>query len=153
MEQRYCSILRSDQSHTDRTFTDFLNSLFGNTWTLVKSPAGALQFEALNGTDDYPDPFNKTFRHATMLVSDLALREDPTFSAIASSWVNDFEALTNAFAAAWCKSLPPCIFKPPVDVRLKQQSSFSTVTWVPSPVISGQMSLNRPSSGRILSLK
>ena len=40
-----------------------------------------------------------------MLVSDLALREDPTFSAIAESWVNNFEALTNAFVAAWCKCL------------------------------------------------
>jgi len=40
-----------------------------------------------------------------MLVSDLALREDPTFSAIAESWVNDFPKLTNAFAAAWCKSM------------------------------------------------
>lgn len=83
---------------------DYLNSLFKNTWTLVKSPAGALQFEAFNSTIDYPDPFNKTFRHATMLVSDLALREDPIYSAIAQFWVNDFQALTNAFAAAWCKS-------------------------------------------------
>ncbi len=86
---------------------DFLNSLFKNTWTLVKSPAGAVQFEALNGTVDYPDPFNKTFRHATMLVSDLALREDPIYSAIAESWENDFQALTNAFTAAWCKSPIP----------------------------------------------
>jgi len=88
---------------------DYLNSLFKNSWTLVKSPAGAVQFEALNGTVDYPDPFNKTFRHATMLVSDLALREDPVFSAIAQSWVDDagFQKLTDAFAAAWCKSLAP----------------------------------------------
>jgi catalase-peroxidase len=85
----------------------FLNSLFNNNWTLVKSPAGAFQFEAFNSTIDYPDPFNKTFRHATMLVSDLALREDPIYSAIAQSWVHNFQALTNAFAAAWCKSLAP----------------------------------------------
>jgi catalase-peroxidase len=84
---------------------DYLNSLFHNTWTLVKSPAGAFQFEALNSTLDYPDPFNKTFRHATMLVSDLALRVDPIYNAIAGSWVNDFQALTDTFAAAWCKSL------------------------------------------------
>ena len=82
---------------------DFLTSLFNNTWTLVKSPAGHFQFEALNGTVDYPDPFNNTFRHATMLVSDLALRDDPIYSAIAQFWVTDFQALTDAFAAAWCK--------------------------------------------------
>ncbi|KAE8454447.1 Catalase-peroxidase 2 [Mollisiaceae sp. DMI_Dod_QoI] len=84
---------------------DYLNSLFGNTWTLTKSPAGAVQFEAFNSTLDYPDPFNKTFRHATMMVSDLALREDPIFGPIAQSWVNDFPALTHAFAAAWFKLL------------------------------------------------
>ena len=83
--------------------SDFLNSLFHNTWTAVKSPAGAIQFEALNGTVDYPFPFNNSFHHATMLVSDLALRDDPIFHAIAEPWSNDFQALTNAFAAAWCK--------------------------------------------------
>jgi catalase-peroxidase len=82
---------------------DYLNSLFHNTWTLTKSPAGALQFESFNSTVDYPDPFNGTFRHATMLVSDLALFHDPTYNAIAQFWVNDFQALTDAFAAAWCK--------------------------------------------------
>jgi catalase-peroxidase len=86
---------------------DYLHSLFNNTWTRVKSPAGAFQFEAFHSTLDYPNPFNKTFRHATMLVSDLALREDPIYSAIALSWVHNFQVLTNAFAAAWCKSLAP----------------------------------------------
>lgn len=85
----------------------FLKSLFKNEWTLVKSPAGAVQFEALNGTRDYPDPFNKTSRRPSMLVSDLALREDPTYNAIARKWVDDFQGLTDAFAAAWCKS-PRC---------------------------------------------
>jgi len=91
------------------SFSDFLESLLGNEWTLVKSPAGALQFEALNGTLDYPDPFNKTFRHATMLVSDLGLREDPSYNVIANSWLGDegFKELTDAFAAAWCKYLAP----------------------------------------------
>ncbi|PVH70092.1 catalase/peroxidase HPI [Cadophora sp. DSE1049] len=84
---------------------DYLNSLFHNDWTLTKSPAGALQYIALKSTVDYPDPFNHTFRHATMLVSDLALREDPIYSAIAKPWVNDFPALTRAFAAAWFKLL------------------------------------------------
>ncbi|KAH7310970.1 heme peroxidase [Rhexocercosporidium sp. MPI-PUGE-AT-0058] len=82
---------------------DFLQSLFGNTWSPSKSPAGAHQFEALNGTVDYPNPFNASFRRATMLVSDLALRDDPIYSAIAKSWVGDLPALTNAFAAAWFK--------------------------------------------------
>ncbi|CZS91673.1 probable Catalase-peroxidase 2 [Rhynchosporium agropyri] len=82
---------------------DYLKSLFGNTWTLVKSPAGAKQFEALNGTVDYPNPFGGGFRRATMLVSDLALREDPTYAVTAKAWSEDLQALTKAFAAAWFK--------------------------------------------------
>jgi catalase-peroxidase len=39
-----------------------------------------------------------------MMVSDIALREDPAFSAIALPWMNDFQSFTDAFVAAWCKS-------------------------------------------------
>ncbi|KAK0721889.1 heme peroxidase [Lasiosphaeria miniovina] len=82
---------------------DYLTSLFKNNWTLTKSPAGAIQFEALQSAAEYPDPFNKTFRRATMLVSDLALREDLAYGPIAKAWSKDFKALTTAFAAAWFK--------------------------------------------------
>ncbi|KAK4100183.1 catalase/peroxidase HPI [Parathielavia hyrcaniae] len=83
---------------------DYLTSLFKHEWTLTKSPAGAHQFEALQGPQVYPEPFdNTTFRRPTMLVSDLALREDPIYSAIASAWADDFEAFTHAFAVTWFK--------------------------------------------------
>ncbi|KAK3312684.1 heme peroxidase [Apodospora peruviana] len=81
----------------------FLKSLFKNEWTLVHSPGGAKQFEAINAEADYPNPFNKTFRKPTMLVSDVALRDDPAYREIAESWVEDFQGLTDAFAAAWFK--------------------------------------------------
>lgn len=71
----------------------------------MKSPAGAVQFEAVNGTIDYPNPFNKTFRRATMLVSDLALLQDPIYQPIVKAWADDFNLLTTAFAAAWYKLL------------------------------------------------
>jgi len=38
-------------------------------------------------------------------VSDLALLVDPIYSVIAQSWVDNFPALTHAFAAAWFKLL------------------------------------------------
>ncbi|KXX74863.1 Catalase-peroxidase 2 [Madurella mycetomatis] len=82
---------------------DFLTALFEHEWTLTKSPAGAHQFVALEGPQEYPDPFNNTFRRPTMLVSDLALRDDPIYGAIARAWVDDFQAFTDAFAAAWFK--------------------------------------------------
>jgi len=81
----------------------YLKSLYGNEWTLVKSPAGNFQYEAVNGPKDYPDPFNGTARRPTMLVSDLALRLDPVYGAISKAWSEDFKALTDAFAAAWCE--------------------------------------------------
>ena len=80
--------------------------LFKNNWTLVKSPSGAHQYEALDGKLEYPDPFNKTFRRPTMLVSDLALRDDPIYNPIAKAWSKDLDGLTTAFAAAWCKPSP-----------------------------------------------
>lgn len=98
--------LLSVSGSSPKVLADFLKSLFKNEWTLVKSPAGAVQFEALNGTRDYPDPFNKTSRRPSMLVSDVALREDPIYNAIARKWMDDFQGLTDAFAAAWCK-FPP----------------------------------------------
>ncbi|KAK1751239.1 putative catalase-peroxidase 2, partial [Echria macrotheca] len=82
---------------------DYLKSLFKNEWTLVKGPSGSFQYEALESAREYPDPFNKTFRRATMLVSDLALREDPVYSSFAKNWHDHPEKLTNAFADAWFK--------------------------------------------------
>ncbi|KAK7428407.1 Catalase-peroxidase 2 [Neonectria magnoliae] len=85
---------------------DFLNSLVKNKWTLVESPAGGHQWEALNGTVDYPDPFDKTkFRRATMLTSDLALINDPSYKKIVNRWVDRPEELADAFAKAWFKLL------------------------------------------------
>ncbi|KAH7139773.1 heme peroxidase [Dactylonectria estremocensis] len=85
---------------------DYLNSLLKNNWTLVESPAGAHQWEALNGTVDYPDPFDSTkFRRATMLTSDLALIHDPAYEKICRRWVEHPDELADAFAKAWFKLL------------------------------------------------
>ncbi|KAH7245281.1 heme peroxidase [Fusarium tricinctum] len=84
----------------------FLESLLKNEWTLVKSPAGAHQWEALNGTVDYPDPFDKTkFRRATMLTSDLALINDPAYLKICKRWLNNPKEMGKAFSRAWFKLL------------------------------------------------
>ncbi|KAK1718953.1 catalase/peroxidase HPI [Colletotrichum lupini] len=67
----------------------YLESLIHNKWTLVTSPAGAHQWEAVNGTLDYPDPFDSTkFRKATMLTSDLALINDPSYLNITTRWLD-----------------------------------------------------------------
>ncbi|KAJ1325274.1 catalase-peroxidase [Microdochium nivale] len=83
---------------------DFLSSLINNNWTLVTSPGGAHQWEALDGTVDYPDPFDKTkFRRATMLTSDLALIHDDIYRPIAENFQKNPEQLALAFREAWFK--------------------------------------------------
>ncbi|KAH6688424.1 peroxidase/catalase [Plectosphaerella plurivora] len=84
----------------------YLESLLNNKWQLVESPAGAHQWEAINGTVDYPDPFDTTkFRKATMLTSDLALIEDAAYLKICQRWLEHPDELADAFARAWFKLL------------------------------------------------
>nr|ACJ72867.1 peroxidase/catalase [[Gibberella] fujikuroi var. moniliformis] len=84
----------------------FLKSLLGNNWTLVESPAGHKQWEALNGKLEYPDPFVKgKFRRPTMLTSDLALINDPSYLKICKRWHDNPKEMNAAFARAWYKLL------------------------------------------------
>ncbi|KAK1658715.1 catalase/peroxidase HPI [Colletotrichum godetiae] len=69
----------------------YLESLIHNKWTLVTSPAGAHQWEA--------------FRKATMLTSDLALINDPSYLNITTRWLDHPQELADAFAKAWFKLL------------------------------------------------
>uniref|UniRef100_A0A0D2YKD1 Peroxidase n=1 Tax=Fusarium oxysporum (strain Fo5176) TaxID=660025 RepID=A0A0D2YKD1_FUSOF len=84
----------------------FLKSLLGNNWTLVESPAGHKQWEALDGKLEYPDPFVKgKFRRPTMLTSDLALINDPSYLKICKRWHDHPKEMNQAFARAWYKLL------------------------------------------------
>ncbi|KAI0164919.1 catalase D [Xylariaceae sp. FL1272] len=86
---------------------EFLTSLFKNKWTLVDAPAaGHKQWEALNATANYPDPFvSGNFHRPTMLTSDLALIHDAKFKKIAQTYLKDFDYFTEKFALAWYKLL------------------------------------------------
>ena len=82
---------------------EFLFSLLHNNWTLVKSPDGAPQWEAVNANASYPDPFILgKFHKPTMLTSDLALLHDPIYNNISKTLFNDFDYFTQKFALAWC---------------------------------------------------
>ncbi|MGE2717952.1 catalase/peroxidase HPI [Mycolicibacterium litorale] len=81
----------------------FLENLYGNEWELTKSPAGAWQFEAKNAEATIPDPFGGAPRKPTMLVTDVALREDPIYGRITRRWLDHPEELDEAFAKAWYK--------------------------------------------------
>lgn len=83
---------------------DFFKSLFENEWVLVKSPAGAHQWEAKDPKKMYPHAFdeNKTVK-PTMLTTDLSLREDSIYAAISRRFYENPEEFEKAFAKAWFK--------------------------------------------------
>ncbi|MBA4026298.1 MAG: catalase/peroxidase HPI [Gordonia sp.] len=85
----------------------FLENLYGYEWELTKSPAGAWQFVAANGAGagTIPDPFGGPGRAPTMLVTDVALREDPVYGEITRRWLDNPGQLEEAFAKAWYKLL------------------------------------------------
>jgi catalase-peroxidase len=83
----------------------FLEILYGNEWELVKSPAGAWQFEAKDAEASIPDPFGGPNRKPTMLVTDVAMRQSPIYADITRRWLDHPEELNEAFAKAWYKLL------------------------------------------------
>jgi catalase-peroxidase len=84
----------------------FLEILYGNEWELTESPAGAKQWVAKGAEGVIPDPFDSSKkRPATMLTTDLALREDPIYGPITRRWLDHPEELAEAFAKAWYKLL------------------------------------------------
>ena len=82
----------------------FFENLYKYEWVQTRSPAGAIQFEAKDGPEIIPDPFNpEKKRKPTMLVTDLTLRFDPEFDKISRRFLNDPQAFNEAFARAWFK--------------------------------------------------
>jgi catalase-peroxidase len=71
----------------------FFESLFEREWELTESPAGAKQWQATDGSG------------ATMLTTDLALREDPTYGPISRRFYENPDEFADAFARAWYKLL------------------------------------------------
>ncbi|WP_405422655.1 catalase/peroxidase HPI [Pantoea stewartii] len=82
----------------------FFENLFKYEWAKTHSPAGAIQYEAVNAEAIIPDPFDpEKKRKPTMLVTDLTLRFDPEFEKISRRFLNDPQAFNEAFARAWFK--------------------------------------------------
>jgi catalase-peroxidase len=86
----------------------FFETLFGYEWELVKSPAGAWQYQAKDGAgaNTVPDPATgELTRPPTMLVTDVALRVDPIYEPIARRFLEHPDEFATAFAKAWYKLL------------------------------------------------
>ncbi len=86
----------------------YFDMLFGYEWKLVKSPAGANQWHAINPKEDdlAPDVEDSSVRVPTvMLTSDMAMREDPIYNKISKKFHENPDEFQDAFARAWFKLL------------------------------------------------
>ncbi len=84
----------------------YFEMLFGHDWELTKSPAGAHQWQPRGGVSSarVPDAHIVGRQHLpTMLTTDLALRVDPEYEAVSRRFLNNPDALADAFARAWFK--------------------------------------------------
>jgi catalase-peroxidase len=86
----------------------FLETLFGYEWELVKSPAGAWQWQAKDGAGagTFPAPDEGgAKRPPTMLTTDISLRVDPVYEKIARRFLEHPDEFAEAFAKSWYKLL------------------------------------------------
>ncbi len=84
----------------------YFDMLFGYEWELVKSPAGAQQWQAKNCKPEHmiPDAHDPSKKHAPMMTTaDLSLRMDPIYEPIARRFQQNPKAFADAFARAWFK--------------------------------------------------
>jgi catalase-peroxidase len=85
---------------------NYFDNLFAFDWELVRSPAGAYQWNPKDsgGAGTVPDAHDPTKRHPpTMLTSDLALRVDPAYEKISRRFHENPDQFADAFARAWYK--------------------------------------------------
>jgi len=86
----------------------YFDLLFGYEWELVKSPAGAHQWHAINPKEEdlAPDAEDASVRVPTMMTTaDMAMREDPIYKEISKRFHENPDQFADAFARAWFKLL------------------------------------------------
>jgi catalase-peroxidase len=84
----------------------YFDMLFGYDWNLVKSPAGAWQWEPVNPDEKIlaPAAHDPSKRVTTiMTTADLSLRFDPIYEPIARRFHENPEEFADTFARAWFK--------------------------------------------------
>ena len=84
----------------------YFHMLLDYEYELVRSPAGAKQWQPVGQTPDdmAPGAHSPDRRLPTMMTTaDMAMREDPAYRAISERFRNDPVAFADAFARAWFK--------------------------------------------------
>ena len=86
----------------------YFDLLLGYEWELVKSPAGAHQWHAINPKQEdlAPDAQDGSIKVPTMMTTaDMAMREDPAYKVISKRFHENPDQFQDAFARAWFKLL------------------------------------------------
>ncbi len=84
----------------------YFDNLFGYEWTLVKSPAGAWQWnpKEASAKGTVPDAHDPAKSHVPiMFTTDLSLRMDPIYGPISKRFHENPKEFQKAFAKAWYK--------------------------------------------------
>jgi catalase-peroxidase len=92
--------------HPTRWDMGYFDTLFGYEWELIKSPAGAWQWQAKDVPEEQliPDAHIPGLKHPPMMTTaDLSLRFDPIYEPISRHFHQHPEAFADAFARAWFK--------------------------------------------------
>ena len=84
----------------------YFDMLFGYNWDLVKSPAGAWQWEPIGVNEEHMapkahDPSQKV--KTIMTTADMAMRMDPIYGPISKRFHENPDQFADAFARAWFK--------------------------------------------------
>jgi catalase-peroxidase len=88
--------------------SNFLENLHQYDWEVEKSPAGANQWRPKNpeAQGTVPDAHDPSKKHAPgMLTTDLSLKADPAYAAIAKRFYENPDQFADAYARAWYKLL------------------------------------------------
>ncbi|MGB5133600.1 MAG: catalase/peroxidase HPI, partial [Prochlorococcaceae cyanobacterium] len=92
--------------HPTRWDMGYFDTLFGYEWELIKSPAGAWQWQAKDVPEEHQisDAHIPGLKHPPMMTTaDLSLRFDPIYEPISRHFHQHPEAFADAFARAWFK--------------------------------------------------
>ena len=84
----------------------YFDVLFGYEWKLVKSPAGANQWQAQDVKPEHMvvDAHDPSKKHAPMMTTaDMSMRMDPEYEKISRDFHANPEKFADAFARAWFK--------------------------------------------------
>ena len=93
-------------THPTKWDGGYFDLLLKYDWELVKSPAGAFQWQPINiAPEDMPvDVEDPSIRRMPMMTdADMAMKVDPAYRAISERFAKDQAAFSDAFARAWFK--------------------------------------------------